>query len=193
MTLVTRKWTREEFEKLSQVGLLAEDERVELIRGEIVALSPIDPLHAITVDRATMLLVSKFGNTHVVRVQNPILVGDDSQPQPDLVLILQAEARELARQRRHPAQVDLVIEVANTSLAYDRTEKASLYAAAGLAPYWIVNLVQEVLEVYSDPSPDSSAVFGWSYSSFHRLSRGQSVEFAGRTIPVIELLPPAEE
>ncbi|MBI3924600.1 MAG: Uma2 family endonuclease [Armatimonadetes bacterium] len=192
MTLVTRKWTRAEYEKMIEIGLLSEDERVELIRGEIVALSPIDPLHASTVDQANRLLNAKYGGTYVVRVQNPILVGEDAIPQPDLVVIEAVLAAQLVRERRHPSTAELVIEVANTSLAYDRGEKGSLYASAHFPLYWIVNLVHEVLEVYSQPSPDPTTAFGWSYATRHRLSRGQTVEFASLTLAVSDFLPPVD-
>ncbi|MEW6278465.1 MAG: Uma2 family endonuclease [Candidatus Eremiobacterota bacterium] len=192
MTLSTRKWTRSEYEKMAQVGLLAEDERVELIHGEIVDMSPIDPLHASGVDRANMLLTSNYGATHVVRVQNPVDVGDASQPQPDVVLISAALARDLTRQRRHPSSVELILEVANTSLAYDRLQKGSLYASAGFSPYWIVNLPDDVLEVYTDPRPDSAAPHGWRYSCLRTLGRGRTVDFAGRTLSVDDLLLPVD-
>lgn len=189
MTLITRKWTRAEFQKLVEAGLLAPEERVELIQGEIVALSPIDPVHASAVDKANKLLGRVFDETHLVRVQNPVVVGNHSEPQPDLCLISLEHAHQCEQERRHPDQADLLIEVANTSLAYDRVEKASLYASGGYPLYWIVNLIQNHLEIYSDPSPDSSAPFGFSYSRFVRLGPEARVELAGRQLAVSEFLP----
>jgi len=188
MAIVTRKWTRAEYERLTQLGLLAEDERVELIQGEIVAMSPIDPIHAIAVNQANMVLATEFGATHVVGVQNPLVAGEDSEPQPDLILISRAAFAEMKERREHPARAVLVLEVANTSLAYDRREKGSLYALAGQPLYWIVNVVHNQLEVYSNPVPDPAAPFGFSYASFQSLGRGQKVELAGRTLAVDDFL-----
>ena len=173
--------TRAEYEKL----VLPEGERVELIEGEIVALGPIDPEHAAGVDSASMTLALTFGTSHIVRVQNPILALEHSEPQPDVVLV----SRSSYSKWQHPSLADLVIEVSNTSLAYDRREKASLYAAAGQPLYWIVNLIHDQLEVYTNPVPDPDAPFRWSYGSFQSLGPDQTVTLLGQTLSVRDFLP----
>lgn len=193
MDMALRTWSREDFERLSQSGIIPESERVELIGGQIVNMSPIDPLHAFTVDFVNMLLVAEFGKSHLVRVQNPILAREDSQPQPDLMLIPLGSALELRRQRQHPDRADLLVEVSNTSLAYDRGVKGSLFASAGQPCYWIINLIHNQLEVYTNPAPDAGARFGSSYATFHTYGPGQTVEFGGKTLAVNDLLPPPEE
>lgn len=179
MTLVTRA----EYHKMGETGCLSPDERVELIQGEILPMTPIDPLHAAAVDQATMLFTELFRATHVVRIQGPIGLGELSEPEPDLVLIPLEVARAALRERRHPEQVDLVVEVSNTSLAFDRGGKARLYAQGGLPHYWIVNLRERQLEVHSQPAAGL-------YQRISRLRPGQIVELLGRSLAVEDLFPP---
>jgi Uma2 family endonuclease len=191
MELITRKWSREEYQRMIEVGLLREDERVELIKGDIIALTPVDPLHSNTIVQVNMLLTGTFGSTHAVRSQVPVAIGTDSEPEPDFSLISLETAHQLTRDRKHPSMAELVIEVSNTSLAYDRGPKGSLYASGQIPLYWVVNLVQEVLEVYTAPAPDATAPFGWSYAQFQRMARGQVVCFADRALQVDDFLPPS--
>lgn len=190
MELMTRKWSREEYQRMIEVGLLHENERVELIKGDIIALTPVDPLHSNAVTLITMLLTGALGATYAVRVQVPLAIGTDSEPEPDFSLVTLETARQLARERKHPTTAELVMELSNTSLAYDRGPKGSLYASGQIPLYWVVNLVDQVLEVYSSPSPDATAPYDWSYAQFQRLARGQTVSFAGRILQVDDLLPP---
>ncbi len=183
MTLATRKWTRAEYQKMGETGLIGPEERVELIQGEIVRMTPIDPLHANAVDLATEIMVKNFSETHQVRVQGPVGIGDHSEPQPDLCLIPKALFRALMMQGVHPEQVDLLIEIANTSLSYDRGRKLRLYASGGYPLYWIVNLKQGQLEVYSQPQ-------GTRYACSTCLSLSDHVELLGRSLPVKDFFPP---
>lgn len=179
MTLVTRA----EYHQLGETGFFGPDERVELIQGAILPMTPIDPLHAGAVDQANMLFTDVFRDTHVVRVQSPIGLGDFSEPEPDLVLIPLEVARAALRERRHPEQVDLVVEVSNTSLAFDRGRKARLYAQGGLANYWIINLRERRLEVHTRPVDGV-------YQSLFPFEPGQTVELLGRRLTVQDLFPP---
>ncbi len=192
MDMQLRKWSRADYELLSQTSIIPESEKVELIGGQIVNMSPIDPKHSFTVGYAARLLNREFGDEYFVNVQNPILAREDSEPQPDLTLISLRHADELRLQEQHPDRADLVIEVSNTSLAYDRGVKGSLFAAAGQPLYWIINLVHNQLEVYTNPAPDPDARFGFSYTSFQSLGRGQTVEFAGKTLAVSDFLHPVK-
>jgi Uma2 family endonuclease len=99
-------------------------------------------------------------------VQAPVALDDESEPEPDLALVPGTWADYDAR---HPARPALVIEVAESSLAFDRTDKGSLYARGGIRDYWIVNLIESVLEVYRDPAPDATAPYGWRYQAEDRL------------------------
>ena len=144
-----RAFTIEEYELLGRAGILGEDERVELIEGQIVEMTPIGPGHIWTVNRLTTAFAARAGI--VVSVQNPIRLGDRSEPEPDLVVL-----RADAAQDRVPSSRDalLVIEVADTSLEYDRGTKAPLYARDGVPELWIVDVGGERIEAHRDPSPD---------------------------------------
>ncbi len=142
-----RAFTVEEYERLGEVGILGEDEHVELIEGQIVEMNPIGPGHIWSVIRLNGVLAAR--TDVIVSVRNPIRL-DRSAPEPDLVVL-----RADAAQHRTPSPLDalLVIEVAESSLEYDRATKAPLYARAGIPELWIVDLVGERIEVYGEPSP----------------------------------------
>jgi Uma2 family endonuclease len=142
-----------EFMRMDEVGLFGEDERVELIRGEIVEMSPINVPHPLCVNRLTMLLAPLLVGRAIVSVQNPIQLDDLTLPQPDIALWNLARYEE-DKVVAGPSQLFLVIEVADSSIAYDRRAKGVLYAGAGIADYWIVNLQANVVEVYREPRPD---------------------------------------
>jgi Uma2 family endonuclease len=137
---------RKEYERLVEQGMF-QRERVELIRGFIVQMRPIGPRHAETVRRLQRLLARALGDRAIVDSQNPFAAGEQSEPEPDVKVIPDQDYSNA-----HPAVALLMIEVADTSLEYDRTDKASLYAEAGeVREYWIVNLVDDVVEVHRDP------------------------------------------
>jgi len=192
MQLDTRKWTQAEYEKLTQVGLLADNERVELILGEIVKMAPADPLHSNAVSQGQAILAERFGDVYSVRSQVPLQAGTHSEPEPDFALIPKAEAARLLRQRKHPQTADLVIEMAHTSLHYDKTVKPCIYALAQVPLYWVVDLRGELVEVFSEPGPDPESATGWSYAATRRYRRGEFLPFGGRDLKVDELLSPVE-
>lgn len=161
-TVGTRRFTPDEYYRMAEAGIFQPGERVELIEGEIVPLSPQNPPHARRTSKITMLFVRAYGDTHAVRVGLPLSLPPASEPEPDFALVSFA-AEEQAR--RHPESADLVLELSDSSLRYDRTEKASVYAKAGLPEYWVLNLVQGNLEVNLDPGPDPEAPFGFAYRS----------------------------
>lgn len=191
MQLDTRKWTFAEYERLTEVGLLAEGERVELVLGEIVTRAPADPLHSNAISQGTEILTEIYRLTHAVRVQVPLQAGTHSQPEPDFALISKPEALRLARERKHPQTAELVIEMADTSLDYDRTVKPFVYALAQVEFYWVVDLRGEVLAVFSDAVADPASPTGWSYAAIRRHQRGEEVAFAGRSLKVDDFLPPS--
>lgn len=143
-------FTVEDYYKMADAGIIRPEDRVELIKGEIIKMSPIRSRHAAAVDILTELLISQLRKQYAVRVQNPIRLENQTEPEPDLLI---AKFRKDRYRSRHPRPDDvyLIIEVADSSLEYDREVKAALYAEAGIPEYWIVNLEDEQLEIYRQP------------------------------------------
>ena len=131
-----------------RAGIIGEDERLELIGGRIVAMSPEGALHAGAIDLAADALRRVFAAGHTVRIQHPLAIDPDDEPEPDIAVVRGSPRDHLAD---HPHEAVLVVEVAESSLEYDRGGKAHLYARAGFADYWIINLIDRRLEVHRDP------------------------------------------
>lgn len=145
-----RRFTLDEYHRMVDAGILHEDDRVELIRGEIVQMGPIGPPHAAGVAALNRLLVQRVGDRGLVWPQNPVVILPDSEPQPDIVL-LRPRADGYRRGHPQPEDILLLVEIADTSLRYDRTVKLHLYAAGGIREVWIVDLGGGVIEVYREP------------------------------------------
>ena len=147
VTLKTRRFDVDEYHRLGEAGILGEDDRVELIEGELVEMAPIGDEHATIVTMLNMILARQCDASQIVHVQNPLRLDRVSEPQPDLVL-----ARFLPGSRKVPGIKDalLVIEVADTTYNYDRKIKAPLYARAGVPELWIVDCQHRHVEVHSD-------------------------------------------
>jgi Uma2 family endonuclease len=174
----------EKYERMIAAGILTENDRVELINGEIVPKMPIGSRHAACVTRLTEYLIRNFGNRATIGVQNPIVLAD-SEPEPDIT-VLKRRSDFYATGKPTADDVLLVIEVADSSLEFDRENKLSIYAEAGIGEYWIVNLLENIVEVYREPA-------GSTYASRQDLSRGQTLAIGvlgGTTIDVAEVLPP---
>jgi Uma2 family endonuclease len=172
-----RRFSVHEYHRMAEVGILSEDDRVELIEGEIVKMSPIGSRHAACVGRLNRLLQRLVGLDAIVRVQDPILLNGYSEPEPDVALV---KPREDFYSREHPGPGDvlLLIEVADTSVERDLAAKLPLYAQAGIPEAWLVNLPAESIEVHS--RPDSG-----EYRETVRTRRGETV--TSRTIPGLEV------
>jgi Uma2 family endonuclease len=160
-------FTVEQYERMIETGILTKHDRVELIGGEIVEMSPIGSSHAACVNRLNTLLVQKLGRGAIVSVQNPVMLDDRSEPQPDLAL-LKWRDDFYGQSRPTPDDVLLLIEVSDTTLKYDRQVKAPLYARAGVRELWVVNLQDEEVEVYSQPAEGA-------YRLVRRAGRGETV------------------
>lgn len=146
-----KRWTLQEYEKMIDAGIFASNERVELLAGEIVEVAPQDARHATGVRAAEETLRVAYGSGFDVRVQLPLALGTDSEPEPD-VAVVRGHWRDF--RTAHPTSALLVVEVSDSSLAVDRSRKGRIYATAGIPEYWIVNLIDDVVEVYRDPRPD---------------------------------------
>jgi Uma2 family endonuclease len=145
-----RRFTADEYQRMGEAGILCEDDRVELIDGEIVTMSPIGSPHSSAVDRMTQRLVLRIGERAIVRVQGPVRLDTYSEPQPDITILRPRDDFYRAG-HPHPADVLLVIEVAETSLRYDRDVKAPLYARAGIIEYWLADLTARTVTCHASP------------------------------------------
>jgi Uma2 family endonuclease len=182
-------FTREEYYRLGELGVF-DDMRVELIEGRIIEMPPQSNLHALTIKLVEDALNAAFGNAFWVRVQMPLDLRPRSTPDPDLSVI--AGAPRTHTGLANPTAALLVVEVSDSSLSYDRADKASLYAVSGIADYWIVNLVDRAVEIHHDPQPDASAPHGASYASVTTLSAPDVVSplaAPAAQIAVADLLP----
>jgi Uma2 family endonuclease len=154
LALPHHKFTGEEYAQMIATGIIAEDDRVELIRGEIITMNPIGPSHAYIVAVLNRILGRQVSDDVLIAVQNPIWLPDDSQTQPDLALVA---FRDYMQTLPTPAEVLLVIEVADSSLAYDKQIKLPLYAAAGIPEAWLVDLAARRIERHTEPRADGYA------------------------------------
>jgi Uma2 family endonuclease len=183
-----KRWKRAEYERLVDLGAFRGDP-VELIDGQLVVAEPQGSYHVTAVGAADDVLRAVLPAGWIVRTQAPLALDDDSAPEPDLAVVPGTRA---AYRDAHPGRPALAIEVADSSLDFDRRHKGSLYARAGVADYWIVNLVDRVLEVYRDPGLDPSAPYGWRYQSVETLAPLATVRplvIASAPIRVADLLP----
>jgi len=170
--LERRLFTLEEYEHMVEAGVFDENERIELIRGEIVEKAPIGFPHEMCVARLTTLLVQKAADKALVWPQNnSIRLPSHSRPEPDLTLL---RWRDDYHANKPPVSEDvlLVIEVADSSLKYDRTVKGPLYAEAGIPEYWIVNLRDDLIEVHAGPTAGT-------YKRTRKARRGETLALPG--------------
>lgn len=145
-----RRFSVEEYHRLARSGILKEEDKVELVQGEIVEMSPIGPKDASTVTRMVRLLTEIFKDQYLISPQNPIQLGLDSEPEPDIV-ILKEKADFYATCHPKAEEVIFIIEVADSTLQYDKEVKLALYAQSGIAEYWIVDLQAHQLMIHSFP------------------------------------------
>jgi Uma2 family endonuclease len=181
----TRLLTVFEYDKMIEAGIFSEDDRIELLEGVLIEMSPKGPHHAYSTDCATKVFIQRLGDRAVVRNQNPILIDEFSEPEPDIVLAT-PDASKYANHHPTPGEIFAVIEVSDSSLAYDRHRKSLVYARAGIPQYLVLNVEARELEDYRDPAPDG-------YRSKQTISAEQEftlVAFPEITFTVGDLLPP---
>lgn len=135
---------------MAEAGILSPHDRVELIDGEIVQMAPIGSYHAACVDTLTRLFMETLGRRVIVRVQNPVRLGERSEPEPDIAL-LRPRADVYRDSHPRPEDVLLIVEVSHSTVEYDRDVKTPLYAEAGIPELWLVNLDEDCIDGLSDP------------------------------------------
>ena len=180
-----RRFTVEEYYRMAEVGILTERDRVELIEGEIIEMSPIGFRHAFCTSTLITRLTRAIGDRAHIWPSNPVRLFPDTEPQPDVTFI----RGPLSRYSEHPGPTDVVIliEVSDTSYRFDRYVKLPLYARAGVPEVWIVDLTHDVIEVFRQPSPSG-------YGRMERIERGGTVAplaFPDIVLTASEILPPA--
>jgi Uma2 family endonuclease len=175
--VVRHRLTLDDYHRLGEAGILGEDDRVELLEGQLIDMSPVGPRHAIAVDRLHTLLVRVVADPIWVRGQNPIALDSGSEPQPDIVLL---RAPWPGFPLAHPSAADVVllVEVADSSLDADLGAKRELYARAGVREFWIVDLTTDSVLVCREPDGDR-------YRSVTRVERSGVLEIAG--LPGVEI------
>lgn len=181
--LLRRKFTVEQYHRMAELGILTEGERVELIRGEIIEMSAIGIRHAACVNRLVRLFTKRLGDRIILAPQNPVLLDDHSEPQLDIALL---QPRNDFYETAHPQSSDifLLIEVADTTVKYDREVKIPLYAENNIAEVWLVDINEQLIEVYREPTLNS-------YQNVRKLTRGQTLviqAFSDVNITVDEIL-----
>jgi Uma2 family endonuclease len=186
--LTLRRWKRREYDRLVHLGVF-QDDPIELIGGQLIVAEPHGTYHASAISAADYAVRAVLPPGWIVRIQLPVSLDDESEPEPDLVVV---PGRPAHYRQAHPEHPSLVLEVAESSLDFDRQHKGNLYARAGIRDYWIVNLIDRVLEVYRDPGPDPLALYGWRYRSVTTLTPPAVVvplAFTSSQIAVVDLLP----
>jgi Uma2 family endonuclease len=175
--ITRRRFTTDEYEQIVAAGVFAEDDRVELVDGEIIEMSPLGPRHSACVDRLTDLLVPLVKGLAIVRVQSPIRLSKRSEPQPDVTL-LQWRSDYYANGHPEPEDVLLLLEVADSSLTYDRDVKLPLYARAGIPEVWLVALLQQSVTLYREPGEEG-------YGFVKRLRCGETL--SSLALPAVQM------
>jgi Uma2 family endonuclease len=187
-TLPTRRWRRVEYDRLVEMGMFT-GERLELLDGLLVVKEPQGSAHGAIVAQVGHVLEAAFGSGWHARLHTAIVLDDDSEPEPDVVIVA-GSPRDYVN--AHPRTAALVVEVADSSLRLDRRFKSGLYARARLPEYWIVNLVDNAIEVHRAPQPTADAAYGWQYRSVDIYRAGAVVTplaAPAASIPAVDLLP----
>lgn len=179
-----RLWTVDEFHHMAKAGILHEEDRLELIEGDIVTMSPIGVRHMACGNKLTDTFSASFTGKAIISVQNPLAVSKESEPVPDIVLFKYRDDF-YADEMPEISDVLLVVEVADTTIAYDRNVKRPLYARAGIPDYWLVNLVDNVIEIHREPEDDTYTKITTAYRS----DSVTAVAFPDTPFAVTDLIP----
>ncbi|MTJ46861.1 Uma2 family endonuclease [Dolichospermum sp. UHCC 0259] len=167
-----------QYHQMSEAGIFSENDKVELINGEIIEMSPIGTRHTACVNRLNSVFSQLLGRKVIIAVQNPIILNNLSEPQPDIAL-LKPRADFYESGHPQPQDIFLLIEVADSSLEYDRDVKIPLYASSGITEVWLVDIYEQVIIVYRYHSENG-------YSDIQKLSRGEKMSI--QAFPEINLV-----
>lgn len=182
------RWTKEEYYKMAELGMF-EGRRTEFIEGEIIEMPQMKSPHATGLTLTAETLRTVFSNDFFIRNQMPLDFGEEFEPVPDIVIIM-GSPRDYGE--NHPKTADLLVEISDTTLSYDRNRKASLYAKFGIRDYWILNLKNRTLEVYRQPIEDENTFYGFNYGeklTYNETREVSPLVRADAKIKVADLLP----
>lgn len=180
--VMPRRFTLDEYHRLIRVGVLGEDEHVELLEGVIAEMTPQGRAHMLVVTRLTRVLVRTLSDAYSVRPQGPLSLGDDSEPEPDIAVVTRDEEE---RAEEHPRTALLVVEVSGDSLQKDRLLKGRIYTRARVPEYWIVDVARQAVEVYTEPDGEAGR-----YRALRTLTPGETLTtgmLPGLALPVADL------
>ncbi|RUT06018.1 hypothetical protein DSM106972_032240 [Dulcicalothrix desertica PCC 7102] len=186
--VVTRRFTLDEYHHLIKIGFFHEDERVELIRGELVRMAAKGTPHTVCCSNLIRELAPLIAGKAELRCQDPITLPSGSEPEPDFTIARLASDHYLSG---HPTPEDifLVVEIADSSLDYDRDVKMPLYAEAGIPYYWIFNLVANQLEAYSEPYQDSQGNFGYRFKRIFLANQSVDLPLPSSSLDLSSIFP----
>jgi Uma2 family endonuclease len=182
------RWTKAEYHQMAELGMF-EGKRTEFLEGEIIEMPTINSPHATALELTYNEIRNAFTKDFSVRSQSPIDLSDDFEAVPD-VFVIKGTARDF--REKLPQTANLVIEISDTTLNYDRNRKASLYAKFGIQDYWILNLKKRTLEIYRQPSEDENAFYGFDYEEKLTFSEREEISplaMPDAKIKVADLLP----
>jgi Uma2 family endonuclease len=183
-TAESYEFSVEEYQKLGEVGIFHEDDRVELLNGQILLMSPIGYRHMGAVRRINKIFNRLYADRCEVDVQNPVMIDGKSEPQPDILLLRETVYSRVTAPL--PEDVILLVEIADSSLQYDRTDKRDAYARSGIEEYWLLNLNRDELHVFRESD-------GHTYRSEQCLRADESIAplaYPSEPVCVRDLLPP---
>jgi Uma2 family endonuclease len=178
-----------EYDRLIEAEILGSEDRFELLGGEMIVKEPQHSSHATSIRLVQRVLTAEFGSGWDVRAQMPVALDEESEPEPD-ISVVPGDPRDY--RDAHPERPVLIVEVAVSRLRFDREQKGSLYARAGIADYWIVNIPDRRVEVYCEPMSDAAAPFGWRYGRSIALGPNERVSplaASAAAVVIGDLLP----
>ncbi len=182
------RWTKTEYHQMAELGMF-EGKRTEFLDGEIIEMPTMKSPHATALELTYNVIRDLFSKDFAVRNQSPIDFGENFEAVPDIAVI-RGTARDF--KDSHPTSADLVIEISDTTLSYDRNRKASLYAGFGIEDYWVLNLKNRTLEVYRHPIEDENAFYGFNFAEKTTLDQTQEISPLSKPdkkIKIADILP----
>ena len=182
MLAEVRLWTVRDYHRMVEAGILHPDERVELIEGQIIRMSPKGTAHEAAITRLERILRKQLGDRVIIRLQSPIQLNDHSEPEPD-VAVVQPDPLDYEDHHPTPLEAYLLIEVADSSFKFDCETKARLYARSGIADYWVLDVKHRQLHVFRSPNQDGYQ----DHDTLGETERLALLSFSDITVSVAEM------